>query len=178
MKKEVLIIAGAVLVLALTLAIGIYLYMAMRAAPPTPGTQGSSNPFGTFGTTVSSKTFSLVLSDGSVTNSLDFTRENQPDWAGPDVGYQVAGSETQDFQIIFYPADYAGGQAEFLVTLYKEPLGSTRRVAEQALRAKLGIPDSELCGLASSVSAGPGVSSTYEGISLGLSFCPDAVQLP
>lgn len=179
MKKEVLIIVSAVVVLILAVGIGVYVYLAMRApATPAPGTQGSSNPFGTFGTTVAVKTLPLVLSDGTVTNARDFTKENQPDWAGPGVGYQVAGSETQDFQIIYYPADHAGGQAEFLVTLFREPLGSTRRAAEAALRTKLDIPDTELCKLASSVLTGPGVSSTYQGISLGLSFCPGAVQLP
>ena len=179
MKKEVLIIASAVVVLLLAAGIGVYVYLLTRPpVAPTPSTQGSSNPFGTSGTSVLVKTLPLVLSDGSVTNARDFTKENQPDWAGPDVGYQVAGNETQEFQIIYYPADHAGGQAEFLVTLFKEPLGSTRRAAEQALRTKLGIPDTELCKLVSSVLTGPGVSSTYQGISLGLSFCPGAVQLP
>lgn len=179
MKKEVLLVVSAVVVLMLAVGSGIYVYLGMRVPASTaPGTQESSNPFGALGTTILVQTLPLVVSDGSIVEVRDFTKENQPDWAGPDVGYQVAGNETQEFQIIYYPADSAGGQAEFLVTLFKEPLGTTRRAAEQALRAKLGSTDAQLCKLATSVLAGPGVSTTYEGISLGLSFCPGAVALP
>ncbi len=180
MNKKLLLIILSVFVL-LCIAIGAYLYFSLRTPTPT-GPQGNSpDPFGVTGNTSStniSRSLPLVLSDGTVVDSNDFTKENQPDWAGPDSAYVVAGSETEDYLILYFRPDHEGGQAQFLVSVYKEPIGANRRAAEMALKERSLLSESEICKLNASVSTGPGVSDTYDGINLGFSFCPGSVKLP
>ena len=108
MNKKLLLIILSVFVL-LCIAIGAYLYFSLRTPTPT-GPQGNSpDPFGVTGNTSStniSRSLPLVLSDGTVVDSNDFTKENQPDWAGPDSAYVVAGSETEDYLILYFRPDH------------------------------------------------------------------------
>lgn len=176
-KQQILISIGIVLVV-LALGIGGYWYFSSRS--PDPGQSGAlTSPFGFVGNpSTANKTLSLVLTDGTVVQATDFTKDNQPEWAGADSGYWVAGSEKENYLILYFAPDQEGGQAQFLISIYQEPIGANRRSAEAALKARLNLPESEICKLISSVSTGPGVSTTYDGINLGLSFCPGAVKLP
>ncbi len=150
-------------------------------ADKTPGVPtATEQPFGFVGEPSSGtpKSLPLSLSDGSVVSVGDFTKNNQPEWASETSGFWVAGHEREDFLILYFPPDHAGGMGEFLVTLNAEPLGAVRRSAEAALKAKLEMTNEELCKALVSVAAAPGVNSAYFGYELRLSFCPGAVQLP
>lgn len=133
------------------------------------GTASSTNP----GNSSSGNVLELQLRDGSQIAIPDFTKENQPPTANAESGYQVAGSNTSDFQILFYPQN-----SGILISLLAEPLGAVRLAAEDALRAKLGLSDSQLCRLTVDVMTPGDVNFTYAGRNLGLSFCPGAVTLP
>ncbi len=115
----------------------------------------------------------LQAKDGSVIAVRDFTKQNQPSIAGPKTGYQVAGANTADFQILYFP-----DQSYFLVSLFVEPLGATRTKAEDALRQKLRLSDAQLCTLNIDVGTDAATNADYAGRNLGLSFCSNAVRLP
>lgn len=107
----------------------------------------------------------------------DFTKVDQPSWAGP-WGYAVAGTATSSFLITYVAEDKAGHPGEFLIALNSQPLGSARRDAEAALIGKLGVSKADLCELVVHVRSAPGLSARYDGADLGLSYCPGAVSLP
>lgn len=119
----------------------------------------------------------LTLSDGTTAYVDDFTEEGQPEWAGPDSGYNVAGSGSDSFAITYYPPD-ADSSAEISVSLLKEPIGEARREAETALRERFGLSDDQFCKLSVGVYTLLSVNEQYAATDLGLSFCPGAVPLP
>ncbi|HEX8591506.1 MAG TPA: hypothetical protein VF696_02025 [Candidatus Paceibacterota bacterium] len=172
MKKIFLIVAAIVaLILVLTA------FLAFRASRQVSEVPVNTNPFGGLvGSTTPSGTrpgsLSIPTQDGTV-DVPDFTREGQPSWAGPDTGYQVAGSESDSYHILYYPEGHG-----FNITLLAEPLGETRRSAEAELRARLGLPDTSICKLAVTVNTVAFVSEIYAGRNLGLSFCTGSTKLP
>lgn len=158
--------------------------IAYAFSPPvmSPGNQAASstNPFGSpagsisgTNTNSSSTALTLQLQDGSQVSVPNFTKENQPPTANAESGYQVAGGNTSDFQILYYPQN-----SGILISLFAEPLGAVRLAAENALRARFGLSDSQLCKLIVDVRTTADVNSTYAGRNLGLSFCPGSVTLP
>lgn len=171
------VIAGGVVVVLVLIWVGVFFFLTKQSAPSTEQ-QTNNNPFGYTGSTVQQKSLPLVLTDGTVVETRDFTKENQPDWAGATSGYLVAGGEQLDYMVLYFNNGEPGERGEFLVTLNKEPLGENRRRAEAAIKAQLEMSEVELCKLAISVSSAPGVSDAYGGKNLGLSFCPGAVALP
>ncbi|MEJ0053390.1 MAG: hypothetical protein WDN10_01505 [bacterium] len=180
--KAKLIITAAVILVAIIAVLAFYLIRPHSAELPVqnPATNPFGTPAGTVTTTsgTSSDLLPVILNDGSTVQVPDFTKSNQPDWAGPAAGYQVAGSVTSDFVITYILPDPTTQRPQFLITLLAEPLGSVRLAAEQALRTALELSDTQLCALDTVVSAGPGVNDAYAGKSLGLSFCPGATKLP
>jgi hypothetical protein len=173
------LIAGAGVVLVVGIVAGaVLLFMRQGTTVETPSQ--TQSPFGFSGGTATAPTKSLALPlrDGTVVQTQDFTKQNQPDWAGSASGYLVGGGEQENFMILYFAPDAPGGQGEFLVNLNTEPIGDARRRAEAALKARLEMNDAELCKLAVSVRTAPGVSATYGGYDLGLSFCPGATALP
>jgi hypothetical protein len=176
--KYVLIALGAVVVAVAILA-GLFFVLTREKEPVSSPNQAQS-PFGFIGGTATTptKTLSLSLRDGTVVQAHDFTKQDQPEWAGGASGYLVGGGEQENFIILYFAPDVPNGQGEFLVNVNAEPIGDARRRAEAALKARLEMTEEELCKLAVSVRTAPGVSSTYGGYDLGLSFCPGAVALP
>ena len=183
MKRAALIIGllGALILIAL----GAYLLLSSSEKGEevvVPAEQGT-NPFG-FNAGSSGATGSvnggieLALADGSVAVVPDFTKTDQPAWAGPSAGYQVAGDDDTSYLITYIPADDMGSQAQFLISLAQEPLGEVRRQAENALLQRLNLSAAELCKLDVQVWTDDSVNATYAGQDLGLSYCPGAVVLP
>lgn len=176
------IIGGA---LALFIVLGIGGYFAFKRmhtvqAPPSSGGgtvfPGSGDANG--GTNGTGPLRTISTSDGGKTAVEDFTAKpgviQDPNVPGQ---YDLAGGSSPDASTayhIFYQSedDYFG------IALYKEPLGQTRRQAEQDLISKLGIPQARMCALNYVVAPGPGVNDAYAGQNLGFSFCPGAVKLP
>jgi hypothetical protein len=182
MNKTLLIILATVVVLILLILGGFFIKTQFFSGTPSNAT--STNPFGFDGgqqngtnMTPSSSTLPLVLNDGTVVNVPDFTKENQPSWAG-ETGYQVAGGDTDAYLITYVPPDQSGARAEIGITIQSEPLGATRAAAEVALQNKLQLNNAQICALNIEVYTQPGLSDLYEGDNLGVSFCPGAVKLP
>lgn len=177
MKRTALILL--ILSALIFIAIGAYFFLS-RGQDVAPPAQFGGNPFGFAGTgTVGTENaLELVLEDGSSVSIPDFTKIDQPEWAGESAGYQVAGNADADFLITYIPADTYGSQAQFLVSLATEPLGEIRADAEAALRTRLSLSNQELCGLDVQVWTDDAVNAAYAGRDLGLSFCPGATVLP
>lgn len=170
----------------IVIAIGVIVLVISPSTPPSPGGSfaTSTNPFGqpagtvpvssgTSTTTNGSNGLTLFLADGSAVSVPNFTTTNQPPTSSAESGYQVAGANTGDYQILYYPQN-----SGILISLFSEPLGPVRLAAESALRAALRLSDSQLCGLTVDVRTTADVSDTYSGRNLGLSFCPGATVLP
>ncbi|MDR3548885.1 MAG: hypothetical protein P4M11_11595 [Candidatus Pacebacteria bacterium] len=182
MKNTTLIIIGIVVVV--LAGLGIYFYLNSASTTSPTGAATSTNPFGPVSNSnpseststsagSSGSTIPVTLKSGTKVVVPNFTKQNQPSTANATSGYQVAGTNTSDFQILYYP-----DQSYFIVSLFTEPLGATRLAAESALRTTLGLSNSQLCQLNIQVETTSDVSDVYSGHDLGLSFCSGAVQLP
>ena len=179
MKRAAIVLA--ILGVLVLLAVFAYLFLLRQVespaeAVPVPGAN-------LFGFSVGEDrepqdTLALALDDGTSVAVPDFTKENQPEWAGESAGYLVAGSETGDYLITYIMPDRFGSQAQFLVSLLTEPLGEARTEAERALAARLLLSEQELCALDVQVWTRTDVNDAYAGKDLGLSFCPGSTQLP
>ncbi|MEA2701513.1 MAG: hypothetical protein QOE22_222 [Candidatus Parcubacteria bacterium] len=77
-----------------------------------------------------------------------------------------------------YLITYTKETGYFNIVLLSEPIGETRRAAEQFLKARLGLSEDEMCSINYSLGAPVWVNSTFAGVELGFSFCPGAVPLP
>ena len=182
LRRFIIVIAGIVV-----FAFMLFYLFFYSAVIPTPGGNGlGNNPFGnpagnattTGGSTGSGSgttgpTIPVTLNNGSTVAVPDFTQTNQPSYASATNGYQVAGADNADFQILYYPQN-----SGFNITLNKEPIGSVRLEAEAALRAQLRLTNTQLCALTVQVATTMDINPTYSGENLGLSFCPGAVVLP
>lgn len=114
--------------------------------------------------------------DGTLVYIPDPTRLPQPEGYTPEQGYQLGGSDSGSYQILFFTS---GSENRILISLLAEPLGETRKNAEVELRASLKLSDADICALSNlEVWTLPSVSETYSGENLGLSFCPGSVLLP
>jgi hypothetical protein len=180
MSKKSIILLSVFVVLILVICI-LYIVLAVKKTTPNnPGyfvSVGQQNSTTTTGTeTISGNTSTVMpieLSTGQKVVVPDFTKTNQPLAASATSGYQVAGSSLANFQILYFPKD-----SYFLISLFTEPLGDTRKAAEGQLRAQLKLSDAQLCKLHIDVNTLASVNQTYAGENLGLSFCPGSVQLP
>ncbi len=63
------------------------------------------------------------------------------------------------------------------ISLYKEPLSFSRALAERALTGTLPLSKEEMCTLQVKVTTNAYVNPIYDGLNLGLSFCPGSVEL-
>lgn len=179
--KIITITTGLILTGILAVLAYVFLFQTESAPPPEP--PDTTNPFGqqpgTTPGTVASTTpgelpiLEITARDGTAIAVPDFTQVNQPTNANANNGYQIAGSNTGTFQILFFPND-----SGILVSLFSEPIGPVRLEAEEALRTVLGLTNQELCRLNHDVRTIISVNETYAGRSLGFSFCPGATVLP
>jgi hypothetical protein len=167
----------AILALLIIVGAGAFLFLRKPSAEPVP--TPSENPFGNTGSgtvgggDVPPGGIDISFSDGTRTSVPDFTKENQPAVAGPDTGFEAAGSAEGDYQVLYFPED-----SYFLVTIFAEPIGENRARAESELRTRLGLTDAELCDLNADVFVTEDVNEFYSGADLGFSFCPGATALP
>ncbi len=76
-----------------------------------------------------------------------------------------------------YTIDYSKTEQRFLINLYEYPLLETRVKASQALINKLNITDEDACKLNVDVTVNSSVNRRLAGQNLGLSFCPDRIDL-
>lgn len=89
--------------------------------------------------------------------------------------YEISGNEIGidvPFTIVYFR-----GYDFYQISLEQEPIGETRRAAEDRLLQQLGISTEEACRLDISVRTRLEVNYVYAGTELGLSFCPGSVTL-
>lgn len=172
------------LVVVLLGALGIGAYFLMKAPDTVPTPPPAKDPFGSAGGSgvgsggvvtppTEMPTRSLALLDGREASVPDFTLENQTEVSGPETGYDVGGSSEGDYHVLYFPED-----SYFLISIFAEPIGANRLLAEAELRRRLKLPDEELCALNVDVFTTVEANESYAGMSLGLSFCRHAVPLP
>jgi hypothetical protein len=106
--------------------------------------------------------------------SSSSTQTPQPDSKPPSQDVFISGTREP---LSDYLITYVAYDKSFNIGLFKEPLGETRKKAEQELLSKLGINEQQACNLRYAVVAPYWVNSFYGGKNLGFSFCPGATQL-
>lgn len=93
-----------------------------------------------------------------------------------DAGTLVLGdgliNEDKAFQIFYYDLDQS-----FSIAILQEPISDIKKVAEAQLLERLQISRKDACNLIVSVTVPSFVSEEISGQNLGLSFCPEAIQL-
>ena len=88
----------------------------------------------------------------------------------------TAGSPSPEIESSPYVITYIAQDKSFTISLFKEPIGETRKAAETELLSKLGISEAAACNLRYVVLTPWWVNSFYSGKNLGFSFCPGAPQ--
>ncbi|MEK7604636.1 MAG: hypothetical protein AAB442_02470 [Patescibacteria group bacterium] len=197
MNNKILFIVTGIFVIAILSAIIWFLFFAQKqpitTPPDTSVTLPSSGPvpvvIATSTTGVNgSGTIAVGTLGGGTLVTMDFTHNGVtiPDTTNKgryllagDLGYCVtdssacqAGAESR-FNIV-YDSNYGS----FTIALLVEPLGQTRRAAEQFLMTTLGIGQKDMCRLNYYVGTTVGINETYSTKNLGFSFCPGATPLP
>jgi Flp pilus assembly protein CpaB len=64
------------------------------------------------------------------------------------------------------------------ISLYQEPISFSRALAERKLLETIQLTKEEICTIPIKVTTNAHVNPTFDGVNLGLSFCPGSVQLP
>lgn len=121
----------------------------------------------------------FTTKDGKVVSVPDFTY-GHPSVNVEETTYTFA-YVTQSLEGVEEDPRYGivyGNDGTLIVGLYAEPLGATRLAAEAKLRALMPLPDPILCALPIEVTVPDTIESIYTGKQLGLSFCPNALDLP
>jgi hypothetical protein len=172
--KKIPLIALAVFILLIAgiaafILLGKERSMPVDTEPTTFPTGGLIDP----GTNEPLKTLVITDYDGAQMEVRDFRKTEDPFVPGQ---YVIAGG--RDAESAPYDIFYQEMDNYFGITLYKEPLGEQRRLAEEELQRTLGITNDQMCRLNYVVAPGPGIAETYEGVNLGFSFCPGATVLP
>jgi len=179
-RKAFLLVALAAAVILLGW-LGVYLLSSSTSdEPKTP----VEDPFGgivaTSTPTPVAGMITIKNADGTTVAVPDFTRGRTPLESNSDTYYDLVhegplfGDENYTFSV-----QYQSSNSHFLVSILKEPLGSSRTEAETFLRSTLVLPNDALCRLNLSVIVTTDVHPVYaDKGDLGLSFCPGAVPLP
>lgn len=161
--KKFLIIVILVVALAPIIIIGVSL-LRSEEAPETP--QGNNTqdqfPIGSQAPSEATPDISAIL--------------NRPETESVGDGAYVLESDKSGARS--YSITYAEFDNSYAIALYTFPLSSARLAAESELRSILQINDASICQLRITVAVPMGISETYGGQDLGLSFCPGSTQLP
>jgi hypothetical protein len=119
--------------------------------------------------------FPVKDSSGGTVSVRDF--QNDPgvsNWGDDNTLVLGDGLIAEDpaFQIFYYQSDRS-----FSIAILQEPISDVRKVAEAQLLERLQISTADACKLIITVTVPSFVNENISGQNLGLSFCPDAVQL-
>jgi hypothetical protein len=173
MKKILLIFAVLIILL------GIVFWVVSMQLHPTTSPVQKPVEFPTSSTSPSNGLILIKTPNSGVIASKNFLADPKTVADPVNTGYYYLGNNTfQDQTDVPYMIEYIASTQYFNIEILQEPLGKTRKDAEQYLLSKLGISESQLCSLDYMLSVPNSVSSLYAGTNLGFSFCPGAVQLP
>lgn len=184
MKRNGIIIGGVAIALLLIVLIVMQMGGKEPAAPSGGSTEVPDGNFPIPGDLPDNGTVSLSAASGGTVNVRNFQMDpgtvEDPQNAGHFyLGYHtMTGVATPATKNPSYTIDFMSQTQFFNITLLKLPLGAARKEAEEFLKARLGIPESELCALKYSVAVPAFVNEDASGTNLKFSFCPGAVQLP
>ena len=123
-----------------------------------------------------SRTYAVLDGRGEELRVKPFLEGVEPDPYVTTVGeriFTIAGSDESAYVISYIEFDDS-----FTISLLEAPLAENRLSAEAILKEMLGISDSELCDLRSTVLVSREVHDELAGFNIGISSCPDAVPLP
>lgn len=177
MQQKTFILALTFCLIAIVVfVIGVYLLLSTRTPAPVytelpAGTEATSTPNAVV---ADSSYIKLVTPEGEVL--IRDPRERTgitPMGGGVYTLTSVENISETNFGVVFNDSD-----GSFAVGLETEPLGETRRQAEQYLLSLTGVTEAELCKLNVYVGTTGRINQFYSGKNLGLSFCPNSVQLP
>ncbi len=116
----------------------------------------------------------LSSSNGQITTK-DFLKDSavQKDEYNEGVYYLTGNNPKEpNFTITYIESD-----SSFTISIFSEPIGDQRRLAEQKLLTQLGISEPLACHLRYVVLVPASVNPLYAGKNLGFSFCPGATPL-
>ncbi len=176
MQQKLFILALTFCLIAvLVFAVGVYLLLSTRTPDPVYTELPAGAPAtSTYQVVAENAYIAVATPTGDILISDPRQRESTVQMGDGLYALTTLANETSTtFGVIFNEAD-----GSFAVGLEAEPLGETRRQAEQYLLSLLGVPEAELCQLNVYVGTTVYVNAFYSGKNLGLSFCPGSVQLP
>lgn len=164
-------------------------FFGIENRPGIGGNNGFNDPNGSGDGRGEIVGWSLPAQDGTPINVMPFypTSSTTPTSTPgtTSTGSQSATPPSVDMDLVppsaapgeAYAISYIAQDQSFTITLLKEPIGETRRTAEEDFRKRLGISISQACSLRYVVLVPWWVSDYYSGKNLGFSFCPKATVL-
>jgi hypothetical protein len=183
MQKYALSIA-LVLIIIVSFLVG---YLFLQNEPEHPVSDGSSPsvtlPIATtVDTGAKETTLSLRTTGGEVITVRNFLEHDDVVTDPSNTGYVYLGnhppfSETSLGEVPSYTIGYTASTQYFNVVLNREPVGQSRREAEQYLVRALGVDGEQLCELNYMVSVPAYVNEHLSGQNLLFSECSSAVDL-
>lgn len=179
------LIGATILVVSLALIIGVLQLLPNDGATPAATTDTSQTPVAPYFppgedvpvAIVTGDTLRLPLGSDEV-SVRNFLRD--PDVAKDTVNlgfYYLGTADLAKLDSQVFSIQYVAQTGHFTVSLLREPLGSVRKQAEEALIARLGLSKEQLCDLRYTVAVPGYVNAEASGIDYRFSFCADAVSL-
>lgn len=178
MNKSFVLLGALIIVL-----IGVLTAFLLYSAPVAPtSSEGLEDPFTLSDPFASSQSRgSTQVSDRVPENAAtkkikeEITKTFSPQMDGQNKFYEITASETATSTpfIIYYFEEDRSVQ----VILYEQPIGKTRRLAENELLSKYSLSEQDACTLTYQVTVPMSVDEEYYGTNLGFSFCPGSVVL-
>ncbi|MBY0539191.1 hypothetical protein K2P56_02000 [Patescibacteria group bacterium] len=171
------------IVIALIVGGGVFLYFFLPLLSSDSGGEGQTpstivDPFGTSGTSGGggTKPVAVVENEAMKKFSGEVRKVASVDTSVAPGYYELTqngdvGSSTP------YSMYYLDTDKSLTVTLFEQPIGKTRRMAEDDLLARFKISKEEACDLIYSVTVPMSVDADYFGQNLGFSFCTGSVVL-
>lgn len=172
-KPKLILICIGVLVVALLVATLLILNSGRAGEDTSDATFGNGEPV----SPPPPPSLSITTYSGDTVATRNFLDDPSVTEDSVNPGYYYLGNQPQGTSTP-YLIEYIKETDYFNIELLEEPIGETRKSAEDDLRSRLGLSDSELCALDYVVSTPTSVNSTYASINLGFSFCSGAVTLP
>lgn len=185
------ILLGFVLLVLGLIAIGVTTFIVLDPGKPNEPVETPTGPVFPSSTLFPGEADATVTvggNDGGSVEVRDFVHDGETfaDVVNPgsyvlagSAGYCLAdGTCPEGAPTDRYTITYDGASRSFSVALLTEPLKETRALAEDALMARLGLTESEMCTLDAYVGVPYFVNERFTGTNLGFSFCDGSTVLP
>jgi len=146
-----------------------------NTVPVTGGGTSTSTPGPVSGSNGGGNNFVVPTKSGGQVATRDFLKDETVGKDEYNSGvYYLAGSDPSEPN---YSITYIESDSSFTISIFSEPIGEQRQLAELKLLGQLGISEPEACHLRYAVLVPASVNPLYAGKDLGFSFCPGATPL-